>query len=46
MMSDNLTNNKQKWILTHYWKRENAKKIQQKWAEEFDTPPPSRQTIY
>jgi len=38
-MADNLTNNQWKWILKKYWKTENAKKIRQKWAEEFDTPP-------
>ena len=46
MMADNLTNDQWKWILRQYWKTENAKKVQQKWAKEFDTPPPSRQTIY
>jgi len=38
-MADNFTNNQWKWILKKYWKTENAKKVWQKWAEEFDTPP-------
>jgi len=46
MMADNLTNDQRKWILKQYWKTENVKKFRQKWVEEFDTPPPSRQTIY
>jgi len=45
-MADNLTNDQRKWILKEYWKTENAETFRQKWAEEFDTPPPSRQTIY
>jgi len=44
-MADNLTNDQWKWILKQCWKTENAEKVRQKWAEEFDTPP-SRQTIY
>jgi len=46
MMADNLTNEQRKWILKQYWKTENAEKFRQKWAEEFDAPPPNRQTIY
>jgi transposase len=47
MMADNLTNDQRKWILKkQYWKTENAEKVRQKWAEESDTPPTSRQTIY
>ncbi|XP_037020829.2 uncharacterized protein LOC119063554 isoform X1 [Artibeus jamaicensis] len=46
MMAGNLTNDQRKWILKQYWKTENAEKVRQKWAEEFDTPSPSRQTIY
>jgi len=45
-MADNLANYQRKWILKQYWKTENAEKVRQKWAEGFDTPPPSRQTIY
>jgi hypothetical protein len=45
-MADNLTNDQQNWILKQYWKTGNARKVQQKWAIEFDTLPPSRQTIY
>ena len=45
-MADNLTKDQPKWILKKYWKTENVEKIRQKWAENFDTPPPSRQTIY
>lgn len=45
-MAGNLTNDQRKWILKQYWKTENAEKVRQKWAEEFDTPSPSRQTIY
>ena len=44
-MADNLTNDQRKWILKQEWKTENAEMVQQKWAEEFDTPPPRRQTI-
>jgi len=29
-----------------YWMTQNAEKVRQKRAEEFDTPPPSRQRIY
>ena len=46
MMADNLTKVQRKWILKQYWKTENTENFRQKWAEEFDTPPPSRQTIY
>ena len=45
-MADNLTNDQRKWILKQYWKTENAEKFRQNLAEELDTPPPSRQTIY
>jgi len=45
-MADNLTNDQRKWILKQYQKKENAERFQQKWAEEFDSPPLSRQTIY
>jgi len=45
-MADNLTNDQWQLILKKYWKTEKVKKVWQKWAEEFDTPPPSRQTIY
>ena len=45
-MADNLTKDQRKWILKQYWKTENVEKFRQKWAEEFDTPAPSRQTIY
>ena len=46
MMADDLTGNQRKRILKQYWKTENAEKVRQKWAKEFDTPPPSTQTIY
>jgi len=45
-MAGNLTNDQRKWILKQYWKAENAEKFRQKWVEKFDTPPPSRHTIY
>jgi hypothetical protein len=45
-MADNLTNVQRKWVLKQYWKTDNAEKFQQKLAEEFNTAPPSRQTIY
>jgi hypothetical protein len=45
-MADNLTNDQRKWILKQYWKTENAEKVRQKWAKEFDTPPTIRQAIY
>ena len=45
-MADNLTNDQRKWILKQYWKTENAEKFRQKWAKEYDTPSPSRQTVY
>jgi len=45
-MADNLTNDQWKWIPKQQWKTENTEKFRQKWAEEFDTPPQSRQTIY
>ena len=44
-MADNLTKDQRKWVLKQYWKTENAEKFRQKWAEEIDTPPPSRQFI-
>ena len=45
-MAGNLTNDQRKRVIKQYWKKENAEKVQQKWAEEFDTPPPTRLTIY
>jgi hypothetical protein len=45
-MAGNLTNDQRKWVIKQYWKTENAEKFQWKWAEEFDTPSPTRLTIY
>jgi len=45
-MADNLTNDQWQLILKQYWKTEKVKKVWQKWPEEFDTLPQSRQTIY
>jgi hypothetical protein len=41
-MAVNLTNR----VIKQYWKTKNAEKVRQKWAEESDTPPPTRLTIY
>jgi hypothetical protein len=43
MKAENLTKDQRKWILKQYWKKENAEKVRQKWAEESDTLPLSRQ---
>ena len=45
-MADNLTNDQRKWMIKQYWKTENTENLLHKWAKEFDTPPPSRKTIY
>jgi hypothetical protein len=42
MMANNLTKDQQKWKLKQYWKTKNAGEVRQKWAKEFDTPPPSK----
>jgi hypothetical protein len=45
-MAGNLTNDQRKWVIEQYWKTENSEKVRQKWAEEFDTPPPTGLTVY
>jgi hypothetical protein len=35
-----------KWILKQYWKIENAERVRTAWVEAFNTPPPTRLTIY
>ena len=45
-MANNLSLEQRKWILKKYWKYENAETVCRAWQEGFDTPPPSRLTIY
>ena len=35
-----------KWILKQYWKTENVERVSTAWVEAFNTPPPTRLTIY
>jgi hypothetical protein len=46
MMAGNLSIEQRKWILKRYWKTENAKRVRRTWVEAFNTPPPTRLTIY
>ena len=46
MMAANLSQEQRKWILRQYWKTENAELVCTPWQEAFDTPPPTRLTIY
>ena len=46
MMAGNLSIEQRKWILKQYWKTENADRVRTAWVETFNTPPPTRLTIY
>jgi len=46
MMAGNLSIEQRPWILKQYWKTENAERVRTAWVEEFNTPPPTRLTIY
>ena len=46
MMTGNLSTEQRKWILKQYWKTENAKRVRTAQVEAFNTPPPTRLTIY
>jgi len=46
MMTGNLSIEQRKWILKQYWKTENAERVRTAWVEAFNTPPPTRLTIY
>ena len=45
-MAGNLSIEQRKWILKRYWKTENAERVRTAWVEAFNTPPPTRLTIY
>ena len=45
-MAGNLSIEQRKWILKQYWKTENAERVRTAWVEAFNTPPPTRLTIY
>ena len=46
MMAGNLCIEQKKCILKQYWKTENAEWVRTAWVEAFNTPPPTRLTIY
>jgi hypothetical protein len=46
MMAGNLSIEQRKWILKQYWKTENSEWVRTAWVEAFNTPPPTRLTIY
>ena len=46
MMAGNLSIEKRKWIFKQYWKTENAERVRTAWVEAFNTPLPTRLTIY
>ena len=46
MMAGNLSIEQRKWILKQYWKTENGERVRTAWVEAFNTPPPTRLTIY
>jgi hypothetical protein len=46
MMTGNLNTEQRKWILKQYWKTENAQRVRTAWVKAFNTPPPTRATIY
>ena len=46
MMAGNLSIEQRKWIVKQYWKTENAERVRTAWVEVFNTPPPTRLTIY
>jgi hypothetical protein len=45
-MANNYNTEQRKWILKQYWKLENAEHVRTAWQKAFQTPPPSRKTIY
>jgi len=46
MMAGNLSTEQRKWIVKQYWKTENAERVRTAWVGAFNTPPPTRLTIY
>jgi hypothetical protein len=46
MMAGNLSAEQRNWILKEFWKTENAERVRRAWIETFNTPPPTRLTIY
>jgi hypothetical protein len=46
MMAGNLSTEQRKWILNQYWKTENAERVRTAWVEAFNTPAPTRLTMY
>ena len=46
MMAGNLSIEQRKWILKQYCKTENAERVRTAWVEVFNTPPPTRLTVY
>jgi len=46
MMAGNLSIEQRKWIVKQFWKTENAERVCTAWVEAFNTPPPTRLTIY
>ena len=45
-MAGNLSTEQRKWTVKRYWKTENAERVCTAWVEAFNTPPPTRLTIY
>ena len=46
MVAGNLSIEQRKWILKQYWQTENAERVGTAWVEAFNTPTPTRLTIY
>jgi len=46
MMAGDLSIEQGKWIVRQHWKTENAERVRRAWVEAFNTPPPTRLTIY
>jgi hypothetical protein len=46
MMAGNLSIEQRKCILKQYWQTENTDWVRTAWVEAFNTPPPTRLTIY
>jgi len=46
MMAGNLSIEQRKRILKQYWKNENAERVRTAWVDAFNTPSPTRLTIY
>ena len=46
MMAGNLSIEQRKWIVNQYCKTENAERVRTAWVVAFNSPPPTRVTIY